>query len=210
MKRKSRTRRKEGGRERILMAAARAFAEAGFDGARVDEIARLAGVNKAMLYYHVGNKAMLHEAVLMRWMDELFAEIGRQTVTGMAPEEKIKALAAAIETLVRTRPYYPQILLREFAAGGRNLPRSIIARMASLIALEAKILDDGRRRGTLRPCHPMTLHVLLVSGTVMHMMAAKLGERAQKTGMAGIQRPPANPSRLIAEILLNGLKEKPR
>ncbi|HVR42592.1 MAG TPA: helix-turn-helix domain-containing protein, partial [Thermoanaerobaculia bacterium] len=43
-------------RDHILDVAAAVFAEQGFAGARIDEIARRAGVNKAMLYYRVGNK----------------------------------------------------------------------------------------------------------------------------------------------------------
>ncbi|MFN2441829.1 MAG: TetR/AcrR family transcriptional regulator, partial [Thermoanaerobaculia bacterium] len=39
-------------RERILAAAGDIFARSGYDGARVDEIATRAGVNKAMVYYH--------------------------------------------------------------------------------------------------------------------------------------------------------------
>jgi AcrR family transcriptional regulator len=38
-------------KERILTAAAAVFANRGFDGARVEEIAKLAGVNKALIYY---------------------------------------------------------------------------------------------------------------------------------------------------------------
>jgi TetR/AcrR family transcriptional regulator len=37
---------------RILDAAMEVFAEVGYEGARVDEIAKRAGVNKAMIYYH--------------------------------------------------------------------------------------------------------------------------------------------------------------
>ena len=51
-------------RERIVGAASAIFADKGFAGARVDEIARRAGVNKAMLYYHVGDKQALYTAVL--------------------------------------------------------------------------------------------------------------------------------------------------
>lgn len=52
-------------RERILKAAEEIFAEMGFDGARVDDIAKRAGVNKALIYYYFESK----DAIL----DELFA-----------------------------------------------------------------------------------------------------------------------------------------
>ena len=49
---------------RILDAAAQAFAAAGFEGARIDDIAHRAGVNKAMIYYHIGDKKALYTRVL--------------------------------------------------------------------------------------------------------------------------------------------------
>jgi AcrR family transcriptional regulator len=54
---------------RILAAAAEVFAQIGFAGARVDDIAARAGVNKAMLYYHVGDKERLYTAVLVEVLD---------------------------------------------------------------------------------------------------------------------------------------------
>lgn len=51
-------------RQRILDAAAEAFAARGFAGARVDRIAAAAGVNKRMLYHYFGDKQGLHRAVL--------------------------------------------------------------------------------------------------------------------------------------------------
>ena len=41
-----------GSKERILAASEQIFAEVGFDGARVDDIALKAGVNKALIYYY--------------------------------------------------------------------------------------------------------------------------------------------------------------
>ena len=58
-------------RERILAAATEIFAAQGLDGARVDEIARRAGINKRMLYHYFGNKDDLFAAVL----DELYEAI---------------------------------------------------------------------------------------------------------------------------------------
>ncbi len=60
-------------KERILEAAEAVFAETGFDGARVDEIAKRAGVNKALIYYYFDSK----DAILDALFEELIKK-GRQ------------------------------------------------------------------------------------------------------------------------------------
>lgn len=61
-------------RRRILEAAVGEFAARGFAGARVDRIARAAGLNKRMLYHYFGDKRGLHDAVL--------ASLWRSAATG--------------------------------------------------------------------------------------------------------------------------------
>jgi len=72
---------------RILAAATEVFAAQGLDGARVDEIADRAGINKRMLYHYFGNKDALFASVL----DELYETICRNSAAldlnnGSAPE----------------------------------------------------------------------------------------------------------------------------
>ena len=54
----------EQSRARILKAAREEFANKGLGGARVDQIAQSAGINKRMLYHYFGNKDALFRAVL--------------------------------------------------------------------------------------------------------------------------------------------------
>ncbi|MGB8215273.1 MAG: TetR/AcrR family transcriptional regulator [Anaerolineales bacterium] len=56
----------EGARQAILNAAEEVFAEHGFDGARVDEIARRAGYNKSLLFQYFGDKLALYAEVIRR------------------------------------------------------------------------------------------------------------------------------------------------
>lgn len=56
----------EATRERILNAALREFAAGGFAGARIQSIARRAGVNARMLYHYFGDKDDLFRAILRR------------------------------------------------------------------------------------------------------------------------------------------------
>ena len=58
------TRNSEATRQRILAAATQEFAKKGFDGARIDDIARAAQANKQMIYHYFGNKDDLFTTVL--------------------------------------------------------------------------------------------------------------------------------------------------
>ena len=60
-------------RAAILNAALEEFAHEGVTGARTDEIARSAGVNKALLYYYFKDKDGLYAAVLEQVISGLFS-----------------------------------------------------------------------------------------------------------------------------------------
>lgn len=57
-------------RDKILQVAANEFAEKGFSGARVDEIAKAAGVPKSLIYYHFKSKDEILEVLLARFIEE--------------------------------------------------------------------------------------------------------------------------------------------
>ena len=61
-----RERNSERSRQDILQAAERQFAEKGFYGARVDEIAAAAAINKRMIYEYFGSKELLYKQVLFQ------------------------------------------------------------------------------------------------------------------------------------------------
>ena len=61
---------------RIAAAAKQEFAKRGFAGARVDRIARAAGVNKQLLFYYFQSKRGLFQAAVRRAMAELEAALG--------------------------------------------------------------------------------------------------------------------------------------
>src|SRR5882724_9436991 len=61
---------------RIVAAAEHIFAEEGLAGARMDEIARAAKVNKALLYYYFRSKEELHRFVLETLLSQLSTKVG--------------------------------------------------------------------------------------------------------------------------------------
>jgi AcrR family transcriptional regulator len=73
---RGRTRDAERTRGEILAAATEEFAKLGIAGARVQQIAEVAGCNKAMLYAYYGNKDGLFDAVFTAYVERYLAEVG--------------------------------------------------------------------------------------------------------------------------------------
>ncbi len=138
-------------RRRILDAAAHVFAERGFDGAGVDDIASRAGVNKAMLYYHVGDKATLYGAVTTDFICRIRAEIERRLAGLDDPLVRLRTVQRTFLDVMYANPHYPQLMQRELADGGTHLPPEALASMAEVMRITRSILADGHRgRGVPR------------------------------------------------------------
>jgi AcrR family transcriptional regulator len=71
---------------KILQAAEEVFAEKGFDGARVDEIAKRANVNKALIYYYYESKEQILEELSKRHVQEIISS-KENLVRELNPEE---------------------------------------------------------------------------------------------------------------------------
>ncbi len=104
--------------ERILAAARTVFAQKGYNGAHVDEIAARAGVNKATIYYQIGNKHSLYADVIHRVIAHVTRGIADAVSRETYPEEKLKAYITFIAGAVEANPDLPPIMMRESAAGG--------------------------------------------------------------------------------------------
>lgn len=92
----------ENTKQRILEAAAHEFASKGFDGARVDEIARSAGVNKALIYYYYKNKEELLTILFLETRDAVVALMKSgimQNIDYRKPEEVKRMITAFLDVL---------------------------------------------------------------------------------------------------------------
>jgi AcrR family transcriptional regulator len=116
------TRNPERTQERILQAAFKEFAGKGFAGARVDRIARRAGINKRMLYHYFGDKKALFREVLRRKMAE------REAWFAGTPDHPHEGL-----------PYW-------FDLACRDMDWIRMLEWEALQFIEKRLIDENRRR----------------------------------------------------------------
>ena len=107
--------------ERILDAAEELFAERGYAGATLRDVATRVGVRPPSLYNHFASKDALYAAVLERGIGPLIELLARSAA---APAEEAsdpgRLVTEVMEILVR-RPGLPRLVLHETLAGGQRL-----------------------------------------------------------------------------------------
>jgi len=111
-------------RERILEAARTEFLEKGLGGARMQEIADRAGINKALLHYHFRDKEGLHQAALKSVIELVSGRILSvlpEEGTPDTPEEAIRRMVRTYMRVLRDNPQMVGMVLRELADGGEHL-----------------------------------------------------------------------------------------
>jgi AcrR family transcriptional regulator len=100
-------------REVIEQAAMALFAEHGYHGTAMDEIARRSGVSPPVVYDHFASKAELHRRLLERTRDELLA-MWRENLDGLGTlERQIAQAFDAWARYVQAHPYAPRMFFRE-------------------------------------------------------------------------------------------------
>lgn len=137
----------------ILAAAKREFAEKGFDGARVDQIAAVAQVNKQMLYYYFDNKDTLFTHVLQAAYQDIRAKEAALKLDHLSGRDAILALVDFTWHYYLANPEFIRLLNSENQLKGRHLKEldSIVPINRSWITITQQILDRGEQDGSIRP-----------------------------------------------------------
>lgn len=153
---------------RILGAATEVFAQVGFAGARVDEIARRARVNKATIYYHIGDKKALYTRVIHDVFADMAERIANNIRESQGPEEKLKTYIHNIAFTLDQHPHIPQIMMRELALGGRHFPEVVTEEFARIFGMLTEILEQGFHKGVFIEVNPFILHPMVIGPLIFH------------------------------------------
>ena len=100
-------------KERILEAAKTIFHRKGFEGARMQEIADEAGINKSLLHYYFRSKENLFSAVFRSAFREIFTKLFMTAGSDDPFEEKIQKLVNEYIGFLQQNSYIPGFILAE-------------------------------------------------------------------------------------------------
>jgi AcrR family transcriptional regulator len=185
-------------REQLIQVARALFAERGFEGSAIEEVAHRAAVSKPVVYEHFGGKDGLYAAVVDREVDVLLAMM-REALTGGSSRELLEQAAVALLDYVEARPDGFRILVRDSPIDTSTSFRTIIGDVASRV--EGILVDAFTGRGLDPETAPMYAQMLvgMVGATGQwwldtrrpdrHVVAAHLVNLAWN-GLSGLERRP--------------------
>lgn len=163
--------------KRILDAAADVFSEAGFSGARVDEIADRAGVNKATIYYHIGDKEKLYAEVINNVIGNSAETIARKIKDVRDPEEKLRIYIRTVARNIDNNPQVAPIMMREVASGGKHLPEVVARDIFRIVNMLRGILKEGADKGLFVETIPFLIHIMVVGALITYKTSTPIRTR---------------------------------
>lgn len=159
-------------RAAILTAALEEFAHEGAAGARTDEIARRAGVNKALLYYYFKDKEGLYAAAL----EQVFSGLLERAMpvlerTDLSPQKRLLLYAQTHFDYIASSPAHSRLVQREFMrSAGRTLSPAatrIFERYGKRLYLKLiELIEEGGDTGEFRKVDPRQT-VTSILGTIV-------------------------------------------
>ena len=184
--------------DRILAAAAVEFAARGYAGARVDQIARRARVNKAMLYYHFHSKQGLYRALLRDTFSRAGDRLQAIAASGAAPADQLDNAIEAIAAFVRQHQFFASIMLREIAENGAHLDSETLATLAAIPRAVGGIIQRGVEQGAFRPVHPLAAYFSMLAPMVVYLAGAPI--RRQLSARHLVNGPPLTDDAFIQYV----------
>ncbi|MBP9193552.1 MAG: TetR/AcrR family transcriptional regulator [Saprospiraceae bacterium] len=159
--------------EKIKRAAEHFFLLRGLEGARMQEIADEAGINKAMLHYYFRNKETLFDVILSEKLFEVFGAFQIWFQTELPLSVRVRQFVNAEIDIISTFPVLPLFVLTEARKNPEMIPQKLgHLPIASLKNSFEKMLEEEAARGNMRKTTPEELLVNTVSLCIYPIIAS--------------------------------------
>jgi AcrR family transcriptional regulator len=158
--------------EAILKAAEAEFCKKGFNGARVEQIAKRSGSNTRMIYHYFKSKERLYLACLERIYLKVRTEEGRLDLKNEPP---VQGMAKLVEFTFRhllNNPEFVRMVMNENLLHGRYLRQSELVPALTLHLVEAlrDLLRRGEKAGLFRKgIDPVQLYITILAVSNIHL-----------------------------------------
>src|SRR5690554_2974842 len=194
--------------EQILSAAETVFQKKGMDGARMQEIADEAGINKALLHYYYRSKQLLFEAVFSSAFSLLAPQINKILNDDSSIEDKVRNFTNNYISFISKHPYLPNFIIQElnrnpkfFEKIQQNSAFPTFDKFENQVALEVE-------QGILKPTDGKQLFINIISMNIFPFIATPLIKGLTQVDDKGFQDLMEARKNALSDFIIDAIKLK--
>lgn len=193
--------------EKIILAAEKVFIENGMAGARMQQIADEAGINKALLHYYYRSKEKLFDIVFKTAIKMLVPNLVNAYKSGDGDFfTRLRKFIDSYITIIEKNPHIPAFVIHEV----NHRPDQLTNMLAELNVDISFIINDINAAidaGEMRPINPYDLMINVISLTIFpvvaRLMITGIIFKGDKKGYKEFMKHRRN---VVADFIINSIK----
>lgn len=190
----------------ILNAAKQIFQQKGMAGARMQEIADKAGINKSMLHYYYRSKQLLFEAVFKNAFSMLAPQLNKVMNADTPLFEKIKDFTHSYISFVIKHPYIPNFVITELNRNPEFVENLTSEKHFPTIDVFKKQVQHCVDNGTIKPIKPEQLFINILSLAIFPFLGAPLLQGFTKKDKKEYIKLMEERKTEVADFIINAIK----
>jgi TetR/AcrR family transcriptional regulator len=160
--------------QRIFEAAHEVFTQKGMDGAKMQEIADKAGINKALLHYYYRSKEKLYEAVVKAIMAKAVPNVRKVIESDLPLEEKITRFIDFYIGLIAKNTFIPLFIISEINKHPDRFFEQVLPKDLPQPEIFFRQVEDEIAAGRIRPVKPQHLIMHIISMCIFPFLGKPL------------------------------------
>ncbi|MDD3043842.1 MAG: TetR/AcrR family transcriptional regulator [Candidatus Delongbacteria bacterium] len=196
--------------EKIITAANDVFEKKGYDGAKMQEIADKAGINKALLHYYFRSKDKLFEMIFGLAFRKLVGELEFLFDTGIPVKEKVRIFVDRHTDFISRNRHLPLFIINEV----NRRPEIFVKLLEGIYGKEDRLnkllkqIEEETKAGILKQFDPRQIFLNMIAMNIFPFAAKPLVKgilRMDEDDFGGFI---AERKKIVTEIIIKSISEK--
>ena len=190
----------------ILIAAKEIFQQKGMAGARMQEIADKAKINKALLHYYYRSKQLLFEAVFKSAFSLLAPQLNKVLNDDSDLFEKIRKFTENYVSFVIKHPYLPNFVIQELNKNPEFVQKLRSEKNFPSIEKFKLQVSDAINQGSIKPIEAEQLFINIISLNIFPFIGEPLLMALVNVDKESYNKILENRKTEVAEFIINSIK----
>ncbi len=198
----------EKNQQKVLEAAVKVFSRKGFSGARIDEIAKEAGMSKTNMLYYFKTKKELYQVVIVRVLRRWLGTLGNL----QSSDQPIDVITKYISKKMQMSQQYPEasrLIAMEIMAGAPVIGEFFQTELHAWVKEKGQVFLKWQNEGLMAPIEPAHVFFMIWALTQTYAdFESQIAAVLKPNDYDSEIYPPA--TRFAIEVLVRGFDLKPR